>query len=36
MDVEAKVTSAMGGVNGFGSLTVPTMNPLNFNPVATN
>ena len=35
-DVEAKVTSAMGGVNGFGSLTVPTMNPLNFNPVATN
>lgn len=32
-DVASKLDQAMGGVNGFGNLNVPTMNPLNFNPV---
>jgi hypothetical protein len=30
-DVASKLDQAMGGVNGFGNLSVPTMSPLNFN-----
>lgn len=37
-DVASKMETAMGGVNGFGSVNVPTLgaSPLNFNPTSSN